>query len=185
MTFNHRSNQKGFTLLEIMAAVTLLALIFTTVMQIRSGAMEKAAHARALSIASRLGQTLLHQIEIGNIDDLIDGYSGDFSEQGFGEFKYVIGLGDNSQFSGNNLSDIENVWRDYRRNETDNDGTETESSIFPEHTRVFINISFPSYKNDKDLEEYKIERLVDTWAVERNFELYYVLWPELDPEIIE
>jgi|MDSW01.2.fsa_nt_gb prepilin-type N-terminal cleavage/methylation domain-containing protein len=185
MTFRQRKSQKGFTLLEIMAAVTLLALIFTTVMQIRSGAMEKAAHARALSIASRLGQTLLHQIEIGNIDDLIDGYSGDFSEQGFGEFKYVIGIGDDSQFSGSNLSDIENVWRDYRRNETSNNGDETESSTFPEHTRVFINISFPSFKNDQDLEEYKIESMVNTWAVERNFELYYAIWPELNPEIIE
>ncbi|MDG2309071.1 MAG: type II secretion system protein, partial [Planctomycetota bacterium] len=91
MTFKQRSSASGFTLLEIMAAVTLLALIFTTVMQIRAGAIDKAVRGRSLSISARLGKSLLHQIESGLVIDLVDGYTGDFSEEGFGQFKYVVG----------------------------------------------------------------------------------------------
>lgn len=166
-----------------MAAVTLLAIIFTTVMQIRAGAIEKATRGRALSISARLGKSLLHQIEAGLVVDLIDGYNGDFSEEGFGQFKYVIGVGDSSQFASASANDLEDVWRDYRKNQSD-DISEAESEKKPEFTRVFITISYPT-TNVEEFKDYVLEALVDTWAVERDFELYDFLWPELNPDEID
>jgi prepilin-type N-terminal cleavage/methylation domain-containing protein len=183
MTSKTGSARAGFTLLEIMAAVTLLAIIFTTVMQIRAGSIEKATRARALSISSRLGNSLLHQIQAGMLIDLIDGYSGDFSEEGFGQFKYVIGVGDSSQFASASANDLEDVWRDYRKNQSE-DNSESEETKKPEFTRVFITITYPTADKD-EFKDYVIESLVDTWAVERDFELYDFLWPELNPDEID
>gem|GEM_PF-848423 len=182
MTFKRNPLKNGFTLLEIMAAVTLLALIFTTVMQIRAGAIDKAGRGRSLSISSRLGKSLLHQIEAGLVIDLHDGYSGDFSEEGFGQYKYVIGVGDSSQYSSISANDLEDVWRDYRKNQAE-DATAEEEEQKPEFTRVFITISYP-ISAGKETQDYVLEALVDTWAVERDFELYDFLWPELNPEEI-
>jgi prepilin-type N-terminal cleavage/methylation domain-containing protein len=181
--FKHRSSASGFTLLEIMAAVTLLALIFTTVMQIRAGAIDKAVRGRSLSISSRLGKSLLHQIESALVIDLVDGYTGDFSEEGFGQFKYVVGVGDSSQYSSVSANDLEDVWRDYRKNQ-DEDNAVDEDVKKPEFTRVFITVTYPTSAKD-ETEDYVLEALVDTWAVERDFELYDFLWPELNPEEIK
>ena len=166
-----------------MAAVTLLAIIFTTVMQIRAGAIEKATRGRALSISSRLGKSLLHQIQAGLIVDLIDGYSGDFSEEGFGQFKYVIGVGDSSQFASASANDIEDIWRDYRKNQRE-DSLEEDEEVKPEFTRIFITVSYPTTNSD-EYKDYVLEALVDTWAVERDIELYDFLWPDLDPDEID
>ena len=180
--FKPRSSASGFTLLEIMAAVTLLALIFTTVMQIRAGAIDKAVRGRSLSISSRLGKSLLHQIESALVIDLVDGYTGDFSEEGFGQFKYVVGVGDSSQHSSVSANDLEDVWRDYRKNQ-DEDNASDEDVKKPEFTRIFITVTYPTSAKG-ETEDYVLEALVDTWAVERDFELYDFLWPELDPEEI-
>ena len=165
-----------------MAAVTLLALIFTTVMQIRAGAIDKAVRGRSLSISSRLGKSLLHQIQSGLVIDLVDGYTGDFSEEGFGQFKYVVGVGYSSQYASISANDLEDIWRDYRKNQ-DEDNAVDEDTKKPEFTRIFITVTYPTSAKD-ETEDYVLEALVDTWAVERDFELYDFLWPELDPEEI-
>ncbi|MHC4380823.1 MAG: type IV pilus modification PilV family protein [Planctomycetota bacterium] len=172
----------GFTLIEIMAAVTLLAIIFTTVMQIRAGAMAKATHARALSVASRLGLTLQHRIEAGMVSEIYDGYEGDFSEEGFGDFRYVIGLGDGSQYASGGEDDSESIWRRFRQNEEED---RDEDAMQPEFTRVFITIYFPDVREPNEEESFTLESMIDTWAVYQDFELYRVLWPELLPEAIE
>ncbi len=173
---SHSAGRRGFTLMEIMAAVTLLAIIFTTVMQIRSGAMAKAAHARSLSVASRLGLALQHRIEAGFVPDLYDGYEGDFSEDGFGDFHYVIGIGDGSQYASGGESEEESVLRRFRQNEEEE---RDEDAMQPEFTRLFITVRFPSLRNSGEEESYTLESLVDTWAVYQDFELYRALWPDL------
>ena len=177
-----RRNQSGFTLIEIMASVTLLALIFTTVMQIRAGSMEKAIHARSLSVASRLGMTFQHRIEAGMVPDLYDGFEGDFSEDGFGDFRFVIGIGDGSQYASGGENDAEEIWRRYRQNEEED---RDEDAMQPEHTRIFVTVYFPDVRNQGEEESYTLESLVDTWAVYQDFPLYRELWPDLQGDAIE
>ena len=93
-------------------------------MQIRAGAIDKAVRGRSLSISSRLGKSLLHQIQSGLVIDLVDGYTGDFSEEGFGQFKYVVGVGDSSQYASISANDLEDIWRDYRKNQDEDNAVE-------------------------------------------------------------
>ena len=172
----------GFTLLEIMASMALLAVIFTFVMEARAGAMNKATNARLVSIASRLGISQLRRIEAGMIPDLYDGYEGDFSEEGHGQFTFVIGIGDGSQFAAGGDDPTEEVWRTYLSNEEDD---RDEDDVQPEFTRVFLTISFPSVREDSQTDSLVLETLIDTWAVYQDFELYRTLWPDLDAEELE
>lgn len=176
------SGKGGFTLIEIMAAVTLLAIIFTTVMQIRAGAIDKAVHARSLSVASRLGMAMQHRIEAGLVGDLYDGYEGDFSEEGFGDYRYVIGLGDGSKFASGGENDAEEIWRRYRQNEEED---RDEDAMQPEFTRVFLTVYFPDVRNTGEEEAYTLESMIDTWAVYQDFPLYRELWPDLQGDAIE
>lgn len=174
--------RQGFTLIEIMAAVTLLALIFTTVMQIRAGAIDKAVHARSLSVASRLGMALQHRIEAGMVPDLYDGFEGDFSEEGFGDFRYVLGIGDGSQYASGGGNESEEIWRRYRQNEEEE---RDEDALQPEFTRIFLTVYFPDVRQAGEEETYTLESLVDTWAVYQDFPLYRELWPDLLGDAIE
>ncbi|PCJ53950.1 MAG: hypothetical protein COA70_07315 [Planctomycetota bacterium] len=188
MIFRSRTKAKtqsaGFTLIEIMAAVTLLAIIFTTVMQIKAGSMAKATHARALSVASRMGLTLQHRIQAGMVPELYDGYEGDFSEDGFGKFHYIIGIGDGSEYSSGEgeKSDSEGIWRRFRQTE---DEDRDEDALQPEFTRVFITVYFPSVREPGEEESFTLESLIDTWAVYQDFALYQTLWPNLIGESIQ
>jgi prepilin-type N-terminal cleavage/methylation domain-containing protein len=175
-------DRSGFTLLEIMASVALLAIIFTFVMQARAGAMNKAANARLVSIASRLGLTQIRRIEAGMMPDLYDGYEGDFSEEGHGQFTYVIGLGDGSQFAAGGEDPTEEVWRRFLSNEEDDRDDE---EMQPEFERVFFTITFPSVRDGEEFDTLTLETLIDTWAVYQDFDLYRTLWPNLDAEELE
>ena len=183
-TMQSRKGQSGFTLIEIMAAVTLLAIIFTTVMQIKAGSMAKATHARALSVASRMGLTLQHRIQAGMVPELYDGYEGDFSEDGFGKFHYIIGIGDGSEYSSGDgeKSDSEDIWRRFRQTEEED---RDEDALQPEFTRVFITVYFPSVREAGEEESFTLESMVDTWAVYQDFALYQTLWPDLVGESIQ
>ncbi len=170
----------GFTLLEVMVAMVMLATVFVLVTQAQRESVAKAANARSQSIAARLADQFIHRIEAGLVPDLVDGFEGDFSEDGYGVFTWLIGLGDGSEYSGGPLDDTEAVLRDFRRRADE----ENEDEVMPERTRIFLTISFPSFR-DNSREQYQIETLVDTWAIEQDFALFEQLWPELQPGAIQ
>lgn len=173
----------GFSLLEVLAAMGLLALITTLLMQVRYEAIAKAGTARNYSIATRLGTAMLHRIEAGLMQDVDDGYRGDFSDLEHGEFRYAIGVGDNSNWTGDtsSMDPAEEVLRRFREDQVNADD---EEAIKPELTRIFLTIEFPSFRNDGETEEITLETLVPTWAVEQDFSLYRSLWPDLLPTAI-
>jgi prepilin-type N-terminal cleavage/methylation domain-containing protein len=178
------ASRAGFTLLEVMAAIALLAIIFATVMQVRQGAVAKATDAYAKSVASRLGLGLMRRIECGLVPDLYDGFQGDFSEEGYGDFTYLIGLGDGSQYAGGDTgSSAEDLWREQRR---DDEEDREEDALQPEFTRVFITVTYPNPRiGEEESATFVLETLIDTWAVYQDFALYEVLWPDLTAEAIE
>lgn len=175
-----RRRAAGMTLLEVLVTLVMLATVFVLLIQIQRQSIAKAASARSQSIAARLGEQLIHRIEAGMVADLQDGYEGDFSEDGFGNFTFLIGVGDGSDFAGGVLDETEAVLREFRARAEDED----EDEVLPEKTRLYLTISFPSYR-DASRESYQIETLVDTWAVEQDFALFEQLWPDLLPTGIQ
>ena len=116
------------------------------------------------------------------IPDLYDGYEGDFSEEGQGQFTYVIGLGDGSQFAAGGEDPTEEVWRRFLSNAEDE---RDEDSMQPEFERVFLTITYPSVRDGEEFDSLTLETLIDTWAVYQDFELYRALWPDLDAEELQ
>ena len=51
---------------------------------------------------------------------------------------------------------------------------EDDSDVEPEKTRVIVLVSYPSFM-DEEL-EYRLETMLDTWAVEQKFDLYDEIW---------
>jgi hypothetical protein len=168
------------TLLEVLVALVMLATVFTILIQVQRSSVAKAANARSQSIAARLGEQMIHRIEAGMVPDLQDGYEGDFSEDGFGNFSFLIGIGDGSEFAGGALDETEEVLRRFRQQADD----ENEDEVLPEKTRIYLTISFPSYLSETR-DTFQIETLVDSWAIEQDFALFEQLWPDLLPTAIE
>lgn len=169
--------KRGFTLMEVMAAVMLIAIAMTVLMDLRNRAVGRAADGRNLSVAARLSSQLLHRIEAARMLDLFDGMSGDFSEEGYADFIYVVALGDGSNYAENNQIDSDSpewAWRDSLRKREDDRVEEDGNDQRPEKTRVVIRVDYPGA--DLETREYRLEAMVDSWAVYRDFELYRDLW---------
>jgi len=174
----------GFTLVEVMVAVAAIGLAIVPALAARNQALAMAVEARNLSVVSRLAVQLLHRIEAGRVPDLFDGYSGDFTEEGFPQITYVLGIGDASNYtSGIGEDDAEQAWRrlaeETWRNRED---AEDELENKPLKTRVFLSIQYEG--GDGEPREYLVETLVPTWAVEQDFEMWEELWGGNLPEEI-
>ena len=74
-----RTSCAGFTLLEVMVAVAIIALSFTSLLGSQSQSISYAATARFETVASLLARQKLSQIYIDGFDDLSAG-DGDFEE---------------------------------------------------------------------------------------------------------
>lgn len=176
----NRGSADGFSLIEIMAALMLLAVSLTIMLDLRNRSIGKAAEAHYLSVASRLGLQLLHRIEAGRVADLFDGYTGDFSDSKYPNFVYVIGIGDGSAYASGALSEEEEVWREAAEEEYDEEADAEEK---PPMTRVFITITYPNAEGEEA--EFNLETLCPTWAVYQDFELYDATWAGNLPEEVQ
>jgi predicted phosphohydrolase len=68
----------------------------------------------------------------------------------------------------------EYVWRQALEKREDERLEEEGDEIKPEKTRVIIIVNYPSFAEEPL--EYRLETLLDTWAVEQDFELYNAIW---------
>jgi hypothetical protein len=176
--------RSGMTLLEVMVALVFLATVFVLLTQVQRASVAKGANARAQSIAARLGEQFVRRVEAGMVPDLDDGYEGDFSEDGYGSFTYLVGIGDGSDFAGPDSSALdpaEEVLRRFRQQAEEDE----EDTVLPEKTRLYLTISFPSFENPEELVHYSLETLVDSWAIEQDYALFEALWPGLLPAEIQ
>ncbi|KAA3607916.1 MAG: prepilin-type N-terminal cleavage/methylation domain-containing protein [Planctomycetota bacterium] len=164
--------QGGFSLIEVMAALMLLAIAMVVMLEIRNRSIGRAITAMNQSIAARHGENLLQRIRAARVPDLYDGYGGDFTEEGAPDVVYIIGLGEGSSFAGGSLpTEEEAVWREAARTEYEQDEEEEQK---PELTRVFLTITFPD--GNGEFQDFTLETLIPTWAVYQDFELYDELW---------
>jgi general secretion pathway protein I len=92
LTFADKSTCAGFTLLEVMVAVAIIALSFTSLLGSQSQSISYAATARFETVASLLARQKLSQIYIEGFDGLFAG-DGDF-EDGFADYHWQTDVED-------------------------------------------------------------------------------------------
>lgn len=87
-----RTGALGFSLLEVMVAIALLAMSFTMLILVQGRATKLASESRNISIATQLARMQLLECQrevkkdIASASDI--SLEGDFSEQGFPKFKW-------------------------------------------------------------------------------------------------
>lgn len=71
---------RGFTLLEVMVALAVLAIALTSIYRLQGQTMMMSASARFYSLAPQLAQAKLSEVESREFKDIIGG-SGDFGDE--------------------------------------------------------------------------------------------------------
>jgi len=163
--------------MEVMAAVMLLAITLTVILSLRDQAVGRAANARSLAVATRLANLMMHRIEAGLVPELFDGLEGDFADEGFADFSFRLGIGEGSIVALDNVEtdSAEYAWR--RDKEEDWQAAEEEeedSGVKPEKTRVVVAVQWPQFSGDS--RDYRLESLIETWAVFQDFQLWEATW---------
>lgn len=74
-----RHGKKGFTLLEVLVALSVLAIALISIFKLQGQTLQMSAKARFLTIAPHLAQAKLAEIESQDAKDISDG-SGGFTE---------------------------------------------------------------------------------------------------------
>lgn len=91
-----RPGDAGFTLLEVMAAVAILALTLVVLLSVISNNMRATAHARMLTTATFLARGKIVSLEDGLIEkgfqDLDETDDGNFADDGFREFSWTTAI---------------------------------------------------------------------------------------------
>jgi len=94
----HRPSQRicagsdGFTLLEVMIAMAILAIALVAVYQSQSQSLSMASGSRFLTTASLLAQGRMAEIDAANPLQMVNG-NGDFGEA-FPDYKWEVEIGD-------------------------------------------------------------------------------------------
>jgi general secretion pathway protein I len=85
-------NTRGFTLLETVIALAILAMALMAIFDINSGAVSNHAYAKKLTVATLLARSKMTDLEQQLYDEGFSNddkeESGDFSEEGWGSFKW-------------------------------------------------------------------------------------------------
>ena len=74
-----RSGQKGFTLLEVVVALSILAVTFVVLLGLRNRDILQHQEARSITRATLLAQKKISEVEMGDFPSL-GAFSGDFPE---------------------------------------------------------------------------------------------------------
>ena len=82
------SKKKGFTLLEVMIAMAILAITLVVVFQSQSQSISMASGARFETTAALLAQSKMAEIEAANLKDVASG-SGDFGDD-FPDYSWQV-----------------------------------------------------------------------------------------------
>lgn len=150
---------RGFTLVEVMTAVAILGIGLVSLILAVNRAKDTAYVTRSVKAVRHLASNLMSKIETGRLENLYDGQSGDFSEEGYPEFQYQIGIGDEStvQTSGQDLRTPEERRRDdaKARSEALAEDSEEDSAAssaptsLPALEQVIVRVEFQTLTEQK------------------------------------
>ncbi len=89
-----RRTERGFTLLEVMVAMSILVMSFAALFGHEGVAIQMSDYSNRARQASLLAQEKMYDLEFKLLDDSIDLYdncdSGDFRKEGFKQFKWKV-----------------------------------------------------------------------------------------------
>ena len=163
------SNSNGFTLLEVMVAVAVLAVSVVPLLLIRERCYDRAIHTQSLRVARQLAEELLTTItlEVRSGEN-----SGAFEDWDSYTYEYKVTLYD---FSGSYIPDEEN---DFEGSDPydPNDSVfvnEEDDTFGPMVTRhVEITVFYPSVKTDETdvMNEYVIDTYLPPLMTEEQYE---------------
>jgi prepilin-type N-terminal cleavage/methylation domain-containing protein len=92
-----RDRRTGFTLAEVAVALVIVGYSLVFLLQALTAAKMVAAHTRNYKLSRELGVLTLGQIESGLYrEDIENGLSGSYADQGYPEFSYEVVVGDES-----------------------------------------------------------------------------------------
>lgn len=175
MRISKSENARGFTLVEVMAAVAILGIGLVSLMLAVNRAKDSAFVTRNLKAVQHLSLNLMGEIESGKFETLHDGMLGNFSEQGFPEFEYEIGLGEDSSV-GSDSEDLRTdseKQRDERRryeesqNESGNSSTSTEKKE-TKYEQVTLKVKFKTLADEPV--SYVLIKKMPTDIIDGNFQ---------------
>lgn len=153
-----RSNKAGFTLVEVMAAIAILGIGLVSLILAVNRAKDTAYVTRSVKAVRHLASNLMSQIETGRLENLYDGQSGDFSEEGYPEFQYEIGIGEEStvQTSGEDMRTSEEKRRDEAKarakaaeNKSEEETSSSGSSALPTLEQVIVRVNYQNLTEQK------------------------------------
>lgn len=72
-------NSKGFTLLEVMISVAILAIAFVPILGIRDRSIKAAVEAEKLTKATLMASSIMSEIEIKGLGDTKEGFENGFT----------------------------------------------------------------------------------------------------------
>ena len=85
--------RRGFTLLEVMVSLSILALAFVAIAGIQANSFESSNYARRITVATMLARSKMLDIELMLQDDGFSNNdkeeSGDFSEEGYSDMRWT------------------------------------------------------------------------------------------------
>lgn len=87
-----KESDLGFSLIEVMVALSIIAIAFTAALSLQSRGFYLASEAKFNTTASLLAQKKMAEIESGNIDDITD-FSGDFGDD-FADYNWEVTMED-------------------------------------------------------------------------------------------
>jgi len=91
-THHNRKTARGFTLLEVVVAMAILALALMAIFDLNSGALSTHAYTKRLTVASMLARGKMVDLEQKLLDEGFptqdDEESGDFDDEGWPSFKW-------------------------------------------------------------------------------------------------
>ena len=146
MPRRQRVRQAGFSLLELMAAVTIFLLIAATTMQIADHASDKAISARASRELRFLAEYRLEEIKIfeGDYDDILQGSFDDVDDI-YKDFEWELDIRDVVVFGQSSSEDAQYYFEEPDNEESSTTGPNQPPSGEPQELReLTLRVTAPT-----------------------------------------
>lgn len=145
-------SRSGFTLAEVAVTIVIVGIGLVMVLQGLNTAKISAANTRNTRVARELALLTLGQVESGLFqDDVSNGLTGSYAEEGYPEFTYEVAVGDKSFVEKDQNGGFDN-WAPKSTDKKKDDTTAEEP-----YEKVKIRITYPKinvYSNEFVLERW-------------------------------
>jgi prepilin-type N-terminal cleavage/methylation domain-containing protein len=148
------SSRSGFTLAEVAVTILIVGIGLLFILQGLNTAKMTAAQTRNIKLSRELALFTLGQVESGLFqDDIENGLTGSYADQGYPEFSYEVAVGDQTFVE----RDTANAPHDSWAKTPEQKKKDEESDVQEPFEKVKIRITFPKFV------EYENEKVYERW----------------------